>query len=193
MEEDIKMAETVMLVDASFLNFVTEDIKKNFERMLNRELQEIDLSHLFTYIALDAGISEGKNEMQIFFIYDTDSSRLVHTQPSDLTSELNNVAFSNEFGEFCFNTFQPENMASREELYLESLKVLVDTEEVKRVIVLSFNEEYGEKVHKILKKVEEKELVQFRMNEPEYETSYRWEMLAYPLMQALGIRGDELQ
>ena len=193
MEEDIKMAETVMLVDASFLNFVTEDIKKNFERMLNRELQEIDLSHLFTYIALDAGISEGKNEMQIFFIYDADSSHLVHTQPSDLTSELNNVAFSNEFGEFCFNTFQPENMASREELYLESLKVLVDTEEVKRVIVLSFNEQYGEKVHKILKKVEEKELVQFRMNEPEYETSYRWEMLAYPLMQALGIRGDELQ
>ena len=193
MEEDIKMAETVMLVDASFLNFVTEDIKKNFERMLNRELQDVDLSHLFTYIALDAGISEGKNEMQIFFIYDADSSHLVHTQPSDLTSELNNVAFSNEFGEFCFNTFQPENMASREELYLESLKVLVDTEEVKRVIVLSFNEEYGEKVHKILKKVEEKELVQFRMNEPEYETDYRWEMLAYPLMQALGIRGDELQ
>jgi hypothetical protein len=193
MEEDIKMAETVMLVDASFLNFVTEDIKSNFERMLNRELQDVDLSHLFTYIALDAGISEGKNEMQIFFIYDTDSSRLVHTQPSDLTSELNNVAFSNEFGEFCFNTFQPDNMASREELYLESLKVLVDTEEVKRVIVLSFNEEYGEKVHKILKKVEEKELIQFRMNEPESEINYRWEMLAYPLMQALGIRGDELQ
>lgn len=192
MEEDIKMAETVMLVDASFLNFVTEDIKSNFERMLNRELQDVDLSHLFTYIALDAGISEGKNEMQIFFIYDTDSSHLVHTQPSDLTSELNNVAFSNEFGEFCFNTFQPDDMASREELYLESLKVLVDTEEVKRVIVLSFNEEYGEKVHKILKKVEEKELIQFRMNEPESQINYRWEMLAYPLMQALGIRGDEL-
>ena len=38
MEEEIKMAETVMLIDASFLNFVTEDIKKNFERMLNRDL-----------------------------------------------------------------------------------------------------------------------------------------------------------
>ena len=78
MEEEIKMAETVMLIDASFLNFVTEDIKKNFERMLNRELQEMDLSHLFTYLALDAGIVEGQNEIQIFFIYDKNSAQLVH-------------------------------------------------------------------------------------------------------------------
>jgi len=193
MEEDIKLAETVMLVDASFLNFVTRDIKTNFERMLNRELQDMDLSHLFTYLALDAGITEGKNEMQIFFIYDKDSSSIVHAQPSDLENELNNVAFSNEFGEFCFNTFQPEGMATREDLFLESLKVLVDTEEVKRIIVLSFNEEYGSKVHKILKKVEGKELLQFRMNEPDDEIEYRWEMLAYPIMQAMGIRGEELQ
>jgi hypothetical protein len=192
MEEEIKMAETVMLVDASFLNFVTEDIKRNFESMLKRKLQDMDLSHLFTYIALDAGISEGKNEMQIFFIYDADSTSLVHAMPSDLKTELNNVAFSNEFGEFCFNTFQPEKMASREELFLESLNVLADAKEVKRIVVLSFNEEYGEKVHKILKKVKEKELIQFRMNEPDDDTEYRWEMLAYPVMQALGIRGDEL-
>jgi len=192
MEEEIKMAETVMLIDAAFLNFVTEDVKKNFERMLNRELQDMDLSHLFTYIALDAGISEGKNEMQIFFIYDDDSASLVHAQPSDMVKELNNVAFSNEFGEFCFNTFQPEKMVSREELFLESLKVISDAKEVKKLIVLSFNEEYGDKVNDILKDVEKKDLIQFRMNEPEQDINYRWEMLAYPVMQSLGIRGDEL-
>lgn len=192
MEEEIKMAETVMLIDAAFLNFVTEDVKMNFERMLNRELQDMDLSHLFTYIALDAGISEGKNEMQIFFIYDDDSASLVHAQPSDMVKELNNVAFSNEFGEFCFNTFQPEKMVSREELFLESLKVISDAKEVKKLIVLSFNEEYGDKVNDILKDVEKKDLIQFRMNEPEQDVNYRWEILAYPVMQSLGIRGDEL-
>ena len=45
----------------------------------------------------------------------------------------------------------------------------------------------------ILNKVDGKEIIQFRMNEPEYRTSYRWEMLAYPIMQALGIKGEELQ
>lgn len=193
MEEKIKMAETVMLIDAAFLNLVTEDLKKNFERMLSRELQEIDLSHLFTYLALDAGISEGKNEIQIFFIYDDESARLVHAQPSDLAKELNGVAFSNEFGEFSFNTFQPEGMATREELFLESLKVVKDAEGTKRIVVLSFNEEYGNKVFSVLQEVKEKEVIQFRMDEPETEADFRWEILAYPVMQSLGIRGDELQ
>ncbi|BEG99127.1 DUF6621 family protein [Bacteroides sedimenti] len=193
MEEKIKMAETVMLIDAAFLNFVTEDLKKNFERMLSRKLQDIDLSHLFTYLALDAGITEGKNDIQVFFIYDDESAQLKHAQPSDLAKELNGVAFNNEFGEFSFNTFQPEGMATREELFLESLKVVKDAEGTKRIVVLSFNEEYESEVLSILKEVKEKEVIQFRMSEPQEEVSFRCEILAYPLMHSLGIRGDELQ
>ena len=30
------------------------------------------------------------------------------------------------------------------------------------------------------------------MNEPETPVAYQWDMLAFPVMQALGIRADEL-
>ena len=40
----IKLAETVVLIDAAFLNFVITDIKGYFEETLHRSLQEIDLS-----------------------------------------------------------------------------------------------------------------------------------------------------
>ena len=73
------------------------------------------------------------------------------------------------------------------------MKIVADAKEIDKLIVISFNEEYGEKVNDILNKVDGKEIIQFRMNEPEYRTSYRWEMLAYPIMQALGIKGEELQ
>ena len=63
----IKLAETVVLIDAAFLNFVITDIKGYFEETLHRSLQEIDLSMLTTYITLDAGITEGKNEVQFVF------------------------------------------------------------------------------------------------------------------------------
>ena len=46
----IKLAETVVLIDAAFLNFVITDIKGYFEETLHRSLQEIDLSMLTTYI-----------------------------------------------------------------------------------------------------------------------------------------------
>ena len=48
-------------------------------------------------------------------------------------------------------------MASREELFLESLRVVVDAKEVKRVIIVPAEEEYGDKVPAILNKVDGKE------------------------------------
>lgn len=60
----IKLSETVVLIDAAFLNFVITDMKRYFEETLQRSLQEIDLSMLTTYLTLDAGIAEGKNEVQ---------------------------------------------------------------------------------------------------------------------------------
>ena len=46
----IKLSETVVLIDAAFLNFVITDMKGYFEDTLQRSLQEIDLSMLTTYL-----------------------------------------------------------------------------------------------------------------------------------------------
>ena len=264
-----------MLVDAAFLNFIVSDLKRYFENVLNRPLQEIDLSLLTTYLALDAGIEEGDNKVQLLFVYDQDSSNLVFCNPSDLKKELDGVAFSDQFGEFSFAgvpcvgmvtreelfldllqivldsadvkklivlSFNEEydnkvqllfvydqdssnlvfcnpsdlkkeldgvafsdqfgefsfagvpcvGMVTREELFLDLLQIVLDSADVKKLIVLSFNEEYGNKVTAVLNKVKEKEIIQFRVDESEETIEYQWEMLAYPLMQALGIKGDEL-
>ena len=188
----IKLSETVVLIDAAFLNFVITDMKGYFEKTLQRSLQEIDLSMLTTYLTLDAGITEGKNEVQFIFVYDKDSSHLVHCHPSDLEKELNGVAFQSPYGEYSFASVPSEGMVSREELFLDLLAIVSDSADVKRMIVVSFNEEYGKKVTDALHEVKGKEIIQFRMNEPEASVEYKWDMLAFPVMQALGIRADEL-
>ncbi len=188
----IKLSETVVLIDAAFLNFVITDMKKYFEATLQRTLQEIDLSILTTYLTLDAGIAEGKNEVQFLFVYDKESTNLVHCQPSDLEKELNGVAFQSPYGEYSFASVPSEGMVSREDLFLDLLSIVADSADVKKMILVSFNEEYGKKVTDALNKVQGKEIVQFRMNEPETPVAYQWDMLAFPVMQALGIRADEL-
>lgn len=192
MEQKVQFNEIVMLIDASFLNFVINDIKKAFEGMLNRPLQTVDLSELMTYLALDAGVVEGERQIQVLLIYDKDSKKFVNCQPSDLSKELNDTAFKNQFGEFCFNSFQPEDMATLEQLYLESLKVVGEAKSVQRLILVSDNEKYGKKIMTELPDKEGMEVVLFRMNEPEHSISVHWELLIYPVMRALGIRGDEL-
>ena len=188
----IKLSETVVLIDAAFLNFVITDMKGYFEETLQRSLQEIDLSMLTTYLTLDAGITEGKNEVQFLFVYDKDSGHLVHCHPSDLEKELNGVAFQSPYGEYSFASVPSEGMVSREELFLDLLAIVSDSADVKRMIVVSFNEEYGKKVSDALHEVKGKEIIQFRMNEPEVQVEYKWDMLAFPVMQALGIRAEEL-
>ena len=180
----IKLAEAVVLIDAAFLNFVITDIKGYFEETLHRSLQEIDLSMLTTYITLDAGITEGKNEVQFLFVYDKESSRLQYCQPSDLQEELNGVAFQSPYGEYSFASVPSEGMVSREDLFLDLLSIVSDSADVKRMIVVSFN---------ALHEVKGKEVIQFRMNEPELPVDYKWDMLAFPVMQALGIKAEELQ
>ena len=193
MDEKINFPSNVVLIDAAFLNLVVTDLKKYFEKTLMRELQEIDLSELVTYIVLDAGMAVGDNQIQILMVYDKDSAQLSNCRPSDLSAELNGVAFKSQFGEFSFASVPCEEMVSREELYLDLLSIVLDSADVERLILVSFNEEYGDKVMERLKGVKNKETIQFRMNEPEESIEgYQWEMLAYPVMQALGIRGEEL-
>lgn len=189
----IKLSETVVLIDAAFLNFVITDMKGYFEKTLQRSLQEIDLSILTTYLTLDAGITEGKNEVQFLFVYDKASNRLVYCQPSDLSQELNGVAFQSQYGEYSFASVPSEGMVSREDLFLDLLSIVSDSADVKKMIVVSFNEEYGKRVTDALRVVKGKEIIQFRMNEPESPVEYKWEMLAFPVMQALGIKAEELQ
>ena len=188
----IKLSETVVLIDVAFLNFVITDIKGYFEKTLHRSLQEIDLSKLTTYMTLDAGITEGKNEVQFLFVYDKESSRLQYCQPSDLQEELNGVAFQSPYGEYSFASVPSEGMVSREDLFLDLLSIVSDSADVKRIIVISFNEEYGKKVTDALREVKDKDIIQFRMNEPEFPVDYKWDILAFPVMQALGIKAEEL-
>ena len=183
----------MVLIDAAFLNFVIMDMKRYFEETLQRTLQEIDLSMLTTYLTLDAGIVEGKNEVQFLFVYDKDSNKLQNCQPSDLKNELNGVAFQSPYGEYLFASVPSEGMVSREALFLDLLSIISDSADVKKMIIISFNEEYGDKVTTVLSEVKEKEIIQFRMNEPQIPVEYKWDMLAFPVMQALGIRADELQ
>ena len=173
----IKLSETVVLIDAAFLNFVITDMKGYFEKTLQRSLQEIDLSMLTTYLTLDAGITEGKNEVQFLFVYDKDSSHLVHCHPSDLEKELNGVAFQSPYGEYSFASVPSEGMVSREELFLDLLAIVSDSADVKRMIVVSFNEEYGKKVTDALHEVKGKEIIQFRMNEPEASVEYKLSLI----------------
>ena len=62
---------------------------------------------------------------------------------NDLKNELNDVAFKSQLGEFQLNSFEPSDIASLEDFFLESVKLIADSKEVKHMVIIPFETEYG--------------------------------------------------
>ena len=164
-----------------------------FSQVIGRKLPKADLPIFLECVAMDAAIQPGENTLQVLFVYDKEQPKMDAFNPSDLKKELNDVAFKSQLGEFQLNTFEPSDMADRESFFLEALKLVADAKEVKHLVVVPSETEYGNQLPEIFEKVDGKESIHvLGMNPPEPSKNYHWEMLGYAVLQALGVRSDEI-
>lgn len=193
MEKKIPFAPVVMLVDASYLDRVGSDIAAHFAPIVNRDLPKADLANLLECLALDAGVPLGENEIQVIFIYEAGEEKMKFCTPSDLSKELQGVAFKSQLGEFALYAFQPSDMATREDLFVESFQLAGESKDARNIIIVPDEDGYGGRMGSYINKVEGKEhITVFGMNPPAYEGGYTFEMLGFPILQSLGIRAEEL-
>ena len=190
---ELKFAEKVILIDAAYINKVTKDLGQHFGQVIGRELPKADLPIFLECVAMDAAIQPGDNVLQVLFVYDKNESKMDAFNPSGLKKELNDVAFKSQLGEFQLNAFEPSEMADKETFFLESVRLIADAKEVKHLVVVPSESEYGDKLPEIFDKVDGKESIHvLGMNPPAPSDKYQWEMLGYAVLQALGIRSDEI-
>ncbi len=197
MNQKVKLEDTVILIDTVFYNFLVTDIKNHFEKQLNRALEVIDLPSLTTYLSLDMGLCAGDNTVQLLWLYTKQISDLQFTKPSSLKSDLDGKAFQNEVGEFLMASVSTEDLVPIGELYVEVLQMALESENVKKIALIADYSSYKDMLNKVLSdnkgKLKEKEVVFFNMGEVQKMENVRKEILVYPLMQALGIKADDLK
>lgn len=190
---ELKFAEKVILIDAIYINKVTTDLRQHFSQVIGRELPKADLPIFLECVAMDAAIQPGDHTLQVLFVYEKGWAKMDVFNPGDLKKELNDVAFKSQLGEFQLNAFEPSDMADREAFFLESVKLIADAKEVKHLVVIPSETEYGDKLPEIFEKVDGKESIHvLGMNPLAPSKSFQWEMLGYAVLQALGIRSDEI-
>ena len=141
---ELKFAEKVILIDAAYINKVTKDLSQHFGQVIGRELPKADLAIFLECVAMDAAIQPGDNVLQVLFVYDKDENKMDAFNPSDLKKELNDVAFKSQLGEFQLNAFEPSEMADKETFFLESVRLIPDAKEVKHLVVVPSESEYGD-------------------------------------------------
>lgn len=187
-------SENVIIADADFVDKVAFDLTVNFERMLMRRVPKADLARWIDCIALDGGIREGENEVQVVLIHNKENTELENFTPAHYKEELDGKAFKDHLGEFSINTYPVEELVSKADFIAEATQIACSQKEVKRVMVVPDDEETYAKVRHALKRIDDegKRITLFAM-QPMEGGNFRQEILGYSLMSALGINGEEIK
>jgi hypothetical protein len=192
-----KWSEIVILVDAEYVDKVAFDLIVNFERMLGRRIPQADMAQWLECIALDGGLrpqpsdTSSQTSIQVVLIHDKGHQQMDNFLPGKF-ADLDGKAFSGQLGEFLISCVQVEEMVTKDDLYIDSLQIIANAAEVKRLMVVADSDRIYNKVREALRKADpDKHITVFAM-QPMTNGNFRQEILGYSLMAALGIKSAEL-
>lgn len=188
-------SENVIIVDADYVDRVAFDLIVNFERMIGRRIPKADLAKWIDCVALDGGLREGEHDTQVVLIHDKKQAALDNFMPAHYDDELNGKAFKDHLGEFTVSSFPVEDITTASDFFLDTVAMVCAQKEVKRVMIVPDAENralYADLRHTLQRVDDEKRITVFAM-QPMEGGNFRQEILGYSLMNALGIRAEELR
>lgn len=190
--ETVRWCENVIIADTEYIDKVAFDLTVNFERMLGRRIPQADLAKWIDCIALDGGMREGEHETQVIFVRRKGCERLQNFTPSHFDDEINGKAFKDRLGEFSLGSHHAEDMADKNDFFLDVVRAICSEKEIRRIMIIPDAESIYDGVRQALKDVDEEKRITLFAMQPMPGGNFRQEILGYSLMAALGIRGEEL-
>ncbi len=186
---------TTILVDAGYLDSMAFDITVNFERMLERRINKLDLSRWVDYVALDAGLRPGDPDaaVQVVMVYSPKAKTLKNCLPANLDTELNATAIRTNIAEFSFaSCCAEEDFVSVGDLYCQSLSALANDEDTQLLALVGDTRAYGSELRQAIGAIPHgKDVILFA---PEAVAGFRCrqEILTYSIMAAMDIKSEEI-
>ena len=191
-----KWCENVILVDADYVDKVAFDLIVNFERMLGRRIPQGDMARWLECVALDGGLrpqtSDTRHQTSIQVVLLHKQAQMQNFQPG-VFADLDGKAFTGPLGEFMVSCVQVEEMVTMDDLFIDSMQVISNAAEVRRLIVVPNAEQLYNKVREGLRHADDEKRITVLAMQPMEGGNFRQEILGYSLMAALGIRGEELE
>ena len=193
---NIAMSENIIIADADYVDSVAFNLIVNFERMLNRALPKADFAQWAVCVALDGGVREGKNDVQVVLVHDKQREEMAHFEPGSFAHTLNAKAFNDaHLGEFTVTSVATDDTISKETYFEEVMETLLHHDEVKRVMLIPDSETGTayDRLRQLLQHADDdtKRITLFAM-EPMPGGNFRQELLGYSRMSALGIKSEEI-
>lgn len=195
---NVKLSENIIIADADYIDYVAFQLSVQFERMIGRRIGKADLSQWAVDIALDGGLrNDGQpHETQLVLVHEKQNPQMENFTPSVYDTELNAQAFKDDkLGEFLINSIAVGDVVSKDDYILDTINMVLGHSEVKRLMIIP-NAEHGDIYDEVASALHDaddsKRITVFAM-QPMPGGNFRQEILGYSLMNALGIRAEEIK
>lgn len=187
--------ENIIIVDADYVDSVAFDLIVNFERMIGRRIPAADLPRWLDCVALDGGIREGEHQTQVVLIHRKDRKGMENFMPSDYESDLNGKAFKDHLGEFMLSSLPIEEIVDETDFLMEIVQAACEQPNVERVMIVPNFEKDGlyDRMRHVLQQVDDDKRITVFAMQPLPGGNFRQEILGYSLMNALGIKSEEIK
>ena len=192
---EAQWSENIIIADADYVDSVTFDLIVNFERMIGRRIPAADLARWIDCVALDGGIREGEHQTQVVLIHRKDRKGMENFMPSDYESDLNGKAFKDHLGEFMLSSLPIEEIVDETDFLMEIVQAACEQPNVKRVMIVPNFEKDGlyDLMRHVLQQVDDDKRITVFAMQPLSGGNFRQEILGYSLMNALGIKSEEIK
>lgn len=194
----VRLSENIIIADADYIDYVAFQLSVQFERMIGRRIPKADLSQWAVDIALDGGLRpDGKaHETQVVLVHEKQNPQMENFHPSVYDTELSSQAFSDKrLGEFRVDSFAVDDILGKDDYILDTISMVLGHDEVKCMMIIPNGEQgtiYDEIVSALRDADESKRITVFAM-QPMPGGNFRQEILGYSIMNALGIKADEVK
>ena len=192
---EAQWSENIIIADADYVDSVAFDLIVNFERMIGRRIPAADLARWIDCVALDGGIREGEHQNQVVLIHRKDRKGMENFMPSDYESDLNGKAFKDHLGEFMLSSLPIEEIVDETDFLMEIVQAACEQPNVKRVMIVPNFEKDGlyDRMRHVLQQVDDDKRITVFAMQPLSGGNFRQEILGYSLMNALGIKSEEIK
>lgn len=192
---EAQWSENIIIADADYVDSVAFDLIVNFERMIGRRIPAADLPRWIDCVALDGGIREGEHQTQVVLIHRKDRKGMEYFMPSDYESDLNGKAFKDHLGEFMLSSLPIEEIVDETDFLMEIVQAVCEQPNVKRVMIVPNFEKDGlyDRMRHVLQQVDDDKRITVFAMQPLPGGNFRQEILGYSLMNALGIKSEEIK
>ncbi len=200
-----RFAESVIVMDANYVDSVAYDFIVNLQRDLKRPIPDCDLPTLFLCNALDGGVEEGNKEVMVILVCQKGETQMGHLEPHNLRREVDGFAFADEnLGEFSMAVVEEEDFTimAGESLLVQVARVAMSSPDVKRLILVADWQEHGERLSDEIEDCHEAHVeaglpkknitVLTTTPGPLLPEGCTYEQLGYAILHCLGISEEEL-